>query len=189
VRWRIRSMSRSGSRRGLVSVGPLDRDEKLFEQLSQAGFILMCVEIHLAPGPFQVHIRHDGRAAMARPGDVEHVQVVSPDDTVQVDVNEVLGRASFPRARPPTASHVTASWAPSARGCREDGFARPRGRWRPASRRLSSEGRQVSSTKGSWGSTLGNRVLRKVRRWHRAVRDWRMDLTVSTEEAATAPSL
>ncbi len=68
---------------------------KLQKEFLQPGFILAYVGIDLAVGALEVSVSHDGRAAVAGAGDVDHVEVVFHDDPVQMHVNEVLpgGRA------------------------------------------------------------------------------------------------
>ena len=54
--------------------------------------------IDLAVGAFQIGVGHQPRPAVARPGDVDHVQVVFLDDAVQMDVDEVQPRRRAPVA-------------------------------------------------------------------------------------------
>src|SRR6202011_1654265 len=63
---------------------------KLNKQLPQPGLILADVWIDLAVGALEISVGHDGRAAVPRAGDVNHVEVVFLDDPVQVRVNEIL---------------------------------------------------------------------------------------------------
>ena len=63
---------------------------KLLEQLFQTRFVLADIWINLTPRSFQVNIAHDGRAAVTRTRDVEHVQVVLVDHAVQMNIDEVL---------------------------------------------------------------------------------------------------
>ena len=68
---------------------------KLEKELPQSGLIRADVGIDLAVRALEIRVAHDGRAAVAGAGDVDHVEVVLLDDPVQVHVDEVLpgGRA------------------------------------------------------------------------------------------------
>ena len=57
--------------------------------------------IDLAVGPFQVRVGDHARRAVARPGDVDHVQIVLLDDAVEVDVDEVQPGRGAPVAQQP----------------------------------------------------------------------------------------
>ncbi len=69
---------------------------ELKKQPSEAGLVLADIGIDLAVRALEVRVGHHGRPAVPRTGDVDHVQVVFLDDSVQVRVDEVL-----PRRRPP----------------------------------------------------------------------------------------
>ena len=71
---------------------------ELLEQPLHPVLVLRDVGIDLAVGAFQVGVRHQPRPAVARPGDVDDVQVVLLDDAVQVDVDEVQPRRRAPVA-------------------------------------------------------------------------------------------
>ena len=72
------------------------RKRKLQEQLSQPGLILTDIRVDLAVGAFEIGIAHDGRPAVPRAGDVDHVEVVFLDDPVQMHVDEVLAGGRSP---------------------------------------------------------------------------------------------
>jgi hypothetical protein len=72
------------------------RKRDLNEKPLHPFLVLRNVRIHLRVGAFQIHIRHESRAAMARAGDVDDVQVVGLDDAIQVDIDEVQTRRRAP---------------------------------------------------------------------------------------------
>src|ERR1700733_1283934 len=94
-------MDRSGTTGGRVAWKPAGKRE-LRKELFEPGFILADVRIDLAIRPFKVGIGDDGRAAMARTTDVDHVEVIFLDDAIQVHINEILTR----RRAPMTEQHV-----------------------------------------------------------------------------------
>ena len=57
--------------------------------------------VHLAVRPLEVRIRHQTRAAMAWPGDVDHVEVALADDPVEVDVQQIESRNRAEMAEQP----------------------------------------------------------------------------------------
>ena len=59
------------------------------------------VGIDLAVGAFEIGVGDERRSAVSGPGDVEHRQVVLPDDPIQVDVDEVETRRRAPVAEQP----------------------------------------------------------------------------------------
>ena len=74
------------------------RERELLEQPLQPGLVLADVGVDLAVRAFEVCVRHQRRAAMPGACDVDHVDVVFLDDTVQVDIDEVLSRGGAPVA-------------------------------------------------------------------------------------------
>ena len=91
-------MDRAGGFRRDVAgdaVGP----GKLPEQPLHAVAVTLDVGIALGVGAFEVALRDRAGAAVPRPHDVDHVQVVLDDQPVQVDVDEVQtgGRAPVPQ--------------------------------------------------------------------------------------------
>ena len=71
---------------------------ELLEQPLHPVLVLRDVRIDLAVGSFEVGVRHQPGSAVARPGDVDDVQVVFLDDAVQVDIDEVQSRRRAPVA-------------------------------------------------------------------------------------------
>ena len=80
-------------RRGVAGNSP--GKGELDKELSQPSLILADIRIDFAVRAFEIGVAHDGRTAVPRAGDVNHVEVVFLDDPVQVHVDEVLpgGRA------------------------------------------------------------------------------------------------
>ena len=76
--------------------GNAARKRELQEELLQPRFILTDVRIDLAVGSLQVCIADHRRTSVSRTGNVDHVEVMRFDDTVQVRVNEVLPRRGAP---------------------------------------------------------------------------------------------
>jgi hypothetical protein len=66
------------------------------EQPPQAVFIPRDVQVHLAVGSFQIGVCRQAWPAVPRSGDIDDVQVVLPDDAVQVDVDEIQPRRRAP---------------------------------------------------------------------------------------------
>ena len=77
------------------------RERELGEQSLEAGFVLRHVRIHLGVCALEVRVRDERRPAVARSGDVEHVDVALADDPIEVDVDEVLARRRPPVAEQP----------------------------------------------------------------------------------------
>ena len=65
---------------------------------SMPSFVLADVRINLTPSAFEVDVAHNRRAAVTGTGDVEHVQVILLDDSVQMHVDEVLAGRRAPVA-------------------------------------------------------------------------------------------
>ena len=55
---------------------------KLLEELAHALGIHRDIRVHLAVGSFQIAVCHDPGPSMPGPDDIDHVQVVGPDDTI-----------------------------------------------------------------------------------------------------------
>ena len=85
-------------RRGRHMARDAARKRELLAQLLHSGFVLADVRIDLAVAALEVGVGNQRRAAVARTGDVEHVQIVLNDDAVQVGVDEVLTRRRAPVA-------------------------------------------------------------------------------------------
>src|SRR5262249_15335051 len=75
------------------------REAKLLEQPSHSLDVGADVRVDLAVRAFQVGVGNQGRATVPGTDDVDHVQVIAPDDTVQVDVQHVQAgrRAPVPQ--------------------------------------------------------------------------------------------
>jgi len=69
---------------------------KLFEQPPHPVRVLRDVGIDFAVGAFQLSVRHQPGSAVARPGDVDHVQNPVPDDAIQVGVDKIESRSGAP---------------------------------------------------------------------------------------------
>ena len=69
---------------------------ELAEKLSHPVGILRNAGVDLAVGAFQVGVGHQARATVARPGDVDDVDVAGADDAVQVRIDEVEARCGAP---------------------------------------------------------------------------------------------
>src|ERR1017187_74181 len=88
-------MDRARAFRGGVT-GNSSRERKLNEEFPQSRFILTDIRVNFAVGSLEVGIAHDRRPAMSWAGDVNHVEIVFLDDTVEVHVDEVLSWSSAP---------------------------------------------------------------------------------------------
>ena len=88
-------MDRPGNLRRTMTA-KLAWKRKSAEELEHTGFVLALLRIDLRIGPFEVAVRDHCRRAMARTGDVDHVQVVLPNDTIQVDPGECLAGVGAP---------------------------------------------------------------------------------------------
>ena len=69
---------------------------KLKEELSQSGFILTDIGIDFAICAFEVRVTHNRRAPVPGTGNVNHVEVVLLDDTVQMRIDEILSGSRPP---------------------------------------------------------------------------------------------
>jgi hypothetical protein len=72
------------------------REGELLAQPLEPGEVPRHFGIQLAVGSFQVGVRHHARSAVARAGDEDQVEVVPPDDPVEVRVDEVEPRGRAP---------------------------------------------------------------------------------------------
>ncbi len=72
---------------------------ELLEEPPHALGILRDVGIDLAVRPFQVSVGDHARAAVSRSADVDHVEVVLPDEPVAVDVDEIQAGGGAPVAQ------------------------------------------------------------------------------------------
>src|SRR5262249_9144987 len=71
---------------------------KLLEELAQPGFVARDVRINLRVGSFEVDVPDERRAAVSGARDVNHVEVVLPNDAIQMDVDQILSRRRAPVA-------------------------------------------------------------------------------------------
>ena len=76
-------------------------EAELLEQPLHALRVLTDIRIDFAVGAFQIGVSNQGRAAMPRPDDVDHVEVVALDDPVKVDVEHIQARRRAPVAEQP----------------------------------------------------------------------------------------
>src|SRR5208283_5183720 len=90
-------VNRPRRRRRNMTGNPAGKRE-LHEQLLEPGFVLSDVWINLTVGAFEVSIAYQRRAAVTGTGDVEHVQVILLDDSVQMHIDKILARRSTPRS-------------------------------------------------------------------------------------------
>src|ERR1043166_1886563 len=99
VREGIPQLATFGNRAGNFG-GNLARDapwkRKLFEELSDAVFILRHVRIEFAVSPFQICVSNQPRPAMAGTGDVNQAQVALLNNAVEMDIDEVESRRRAP---------------------------------------------------------------------------------------------
>jgi hypothetical protein len=72
------------------------REAELFEQLLHPVFVLLDVRVDLAVGPFEIGMRHERRTAVPGADHVDHVEIESVDDAIQVRVEEVQARRGAP---------------------------------------------------------------------------------------------
>lgn len=79
----------SGSRQG----------RRTGEKAFKAHLVLADVGVNLAVGPFQVSVGDQGRSTVPGPAEIEHIEVVALDDSVKVNVEQVLARRRFPVAQ------------------------------------------------------------------------------------------
>src|ERR1043166_2206282 len=72
------------------------RKRELLEELFQTFFILLNVWIEFCIGAFKVSVRHNPRPAVARPADINHIEVVFLDRPIAMDVDEIKTRSCPP---------------------------------------------------------------------------------------------
>jgi len=71
---------------------------KLPEKFSQSVHIARNVRIDLAVAAFQISVRNHARAAMTGTADIEHAEILRPDDAVEMRVDEIQPRRRAPMA-------------------------------------------------------------------------------------------
>src|SRR5262249_29044109 len=65
------------------------RKRKLREQLLHPLFVLRNIRIDLAINSLKVSVGHQTRSAVARPGDVDHVEIVFLYHSVQMSIDKI----------------------------------------------------------------------------------------------------
>ena len=83
---------------GCNVAGDAAGEGELLEQLLHALFITADVGVNFRVGAIQVSVGNKEVSSVARAGDQDHILVVLLDDTVQVNINEVLARHGAPVA-------------------------------------------------------------------------------------------
>src|SRR5476651_2631758 len=69
---------------------------ELLEEPLQPSLVPADVGVDLAVGALEIRVAHDGRTAVPGAGDVNHVEVVLLDDSIQVNIDEVLAGSRAP---------------------------------------------------------------------------------------------
>ena len=125
---RLRGSSRaSPARRG----SECHQGKRIVEESLHSLFVRGDVGIDLAVRSFEIGVCDQPGPAMARTGDVDHVQVVFFDDSVEMDVNEIQPGRCAPMAEKARLDVFLVA-ASSAVGCRRDRSGRPRDSWQRA---------------------------------------------------------
>src|SRR6266566_5455109 len=79
----------NGARRGHADVaGDPSRGRELAKQATYPLFVLGDFRIDLRVGPFQVYIGEDRRSTVSWPCQVDHIDILILDESIQMDVNE-----------------------------------------------------------------------------------------------------
>ena len=114
-------------------------EAELLEQPLHSLCVLADVRIDLAVGAFEVGVGDQRRAAVPRADDVDHVQVISLDDSIEMHAQHVEARRRAPVAEQPRLDVLALERLSAAADCRADKSVRRKGSWRPASRRPACE--------------------------------------------------
>ena len=69
---------------------------KLTKESPQTGRILSDVRVVLRVRSLEIHVRHQRRPSMSRTSEVDHIDIVRTDQTIQVHVDEAQTRRSTP---------------------------------------------------------------------------------------------
>ena len=75
------------------------RKRKPPEELKHASLILTTIRINFRIDPFEPGVCQNRRRAMARPRNVEHVQIVFADEPIQMNPNQRLSGIRAPVAQ------------------------------------------------------------------------------------------
>ncbi len=87
-------------RRGRDVAGNASGERKLLEQPFHPGFVLTDVGIDLAVAALKIGVGDQGGTAVPGSGDVDHVEIVQLDGSIEMNVDEIL-----PRRRAPMPDH------------------------------------------------------------------------------------
>ena len=82
----------------------------------QPGLVERDCRVDLRVGPFEVDVGDDGRAAVARAGDVDHVAIALLDQAVELDVDEAQARRGPPVTEQPRLDVLRRAAARAAAG-------------------------------------------------------------------------
>ena len=126
----------AGRLRGDVA-GDAAGEAELLEQPLHPLRVLADVRIDLAVGAFEVGVGDQRRPAVPGADDVDHVQVIALDDAIEMHAEHVQARRRAPVAEQPRLDVLALERLLAAADCRAGRSGRPRGSWRPASRRPS----------------------------------------------------
>ena len=72
---------------------------ELFEQFSHPFSILTDVGVELAIGAFKIGVGHQAGAAVTRPGEIDHLQLITLDHPVQMHIDKIQTRCRSPMAQ------------------------------------------------------------------------------------------
>src|SRR5215471_2619189 len=81
--------------------GNASRKRELFEQPLHPCLVRCDVRINLAVGALEVRVGNQSRPSMPRTGDIDHVEIVLLDDSVEMDVDEVQSWCRAPMTEEP----------------------------------------------------------------------------------------
>jgi hypothetical protein len=69
---------------------------ELAEEPPQARSVLRHLRVDLGVGAFEVQVRQDGRSAVTRTGQVDHLGAALPDEAIEVDIDQAEARRGTP---------------------------------------------------------------------------------------------
>src|SRR5690606_1481801 len=107
-------VDRAGNIRGYMA-GNSPWKRELAKQGEHSCLVLRHGGIHFAVRSFEPSVGNDGRAAMARAADVDHIDVMSLDGTIQVNIDEVQAGRGTPMAKKPGLDMVDSQRLPEQR--------------------------------------------------------------------------